>query len=104
MKKIIIAFILIFSLSFFYGCNTNEKELSGSYVAVGIKYLPDGQIVQSIELKTNLIECFAEHEKSAFIRGVCDGLEEKRNLFMLGFAVKYLQNQKEEFKIGKGGR
>lgn len=102
MKKIIFAFILIFSLSFFCGCNGGAKDLPNDYVAVGIKYLPDGQIVQNIELKTGLIDCFEGQEKSSFIRNVCKGLEEKRNLFLLSFAVKYLQNQKEEFSIGKG--
>ena len=77
-------------------------HLPENYIAVGIQYLPDGKIVQSFEIKTGIVEILSEQEKNKFSIGVCQGLEEKRNRFMLNFAVKYIQNQKEEYRIGKG--
>ena len=102
MKKIIIAFIFIFSLSFFYGCTSKTEELEHDFVSVQMQYLPNGNISQSFAIKTNFVSQLSDEECVTFSQGVCKALDEKRNRFFLAFAVTYLQNPNEEFKIGKG--
>ena len=89
MKKIILAFIFIFSLSFFYGCIDKREELDNDFIAVQMEYLSNGQISQTFAIKTKIASNLADEEQITFSKNVCKGFEEKRNRFF---------NEKETIK------
>ena len=80
MKKIILAFIFIFSLSFFYGCIDKREELDNDFIAVQMEYLSNGQISQTFAIKTKIASNLADEEQITFSKNVCKS--QKNTLYL----------------------
>lgn len=105
MKKLAIAFILIFSLSFFYGCNEKEFSCGGDVVYSGVRYFQTGEIVQTMGIGVDsekLNDAASLNEKTVFISNLIKQMDLLRQKFILNFAIIYLQNPVDEMKIGQG--
>ena len=94
MKKTIIVFLLIFSLSFFYGCKGSTVDLGGDYIAGSVNFCDNGQISQTLGISVNSkrIDGYAKSGESVqFKTNLAKELEGVRQKFLLNFAVIYLQ-------------
>lgn len=107
MKKIFLAFILIFSLSFLSGCGqTQSVKLDPNYIMLSISQNSNGSTNQAVVIGVNS-DFLREHSKSVqeemiFKQKLIKEVENIRNEFLFSFALTYMNNPKEEFKINQG--
>ena len=107
MKRLFACILLIFSLSFLCGFSTESSSFQkDDYIMLTLDFSANGQIVQSIdfsfdsekinELSTSIKETL--DFKNALIKNI----QTIRNEFLFSFALFYMQNPVEEYKINKG--
>lgn len=107
MKKLILAFILIFSLSFLCGCTQNKSiEIDKNFVMLSLEQKVDSSCKQSIVFGVNS-PFIRENSKSlqeelSFKQNLIKNVDNLRNEFLFSFALIYMQNPIEEFKINQG--
>lgn len=107
MKKIILTIILIISLSFFCGCQKKEEvEIRDNCIILSLSQNPNLTITQSVQYSLNskyLNKVSSSlKEEFDFKRNLNKSLSELRKEFLLSFAIIYVENPQEEFKINKG--
>ncbi len=107
MKKLVLAIILIFSLSFFVGCQKQEKiNISDNFIMVSLEQASNGGMVQSIRFSLNetMIKDISAslQEEVNFRRNLIKQVENIRNEFLFGYALKYVSNPIDEYKINQG--
>ncbi len=109
MKRFILVIILIFSLSFFVGCSDdNNKQTSFSlndYIMLSLSFNSDGTIVQSLDFSVNtkgLEKITTDEEIFTFKSNLIEQLNTIRNEFLFGYALHYVKNPIEEYKINQG--
>ena len=103
MKKILLSLILIFS--FFCGCKKDDFSLKGAFIYSEVASFKDGQIAQVLGISAdsdNLDKIASPSEKVQFIARLTEELNLLRQKFVLQYAVVYLNNPLEQFKIGQG--
>lgn len=107
MKKVILAFILIFSLSFLCGCGRKEEvKIDKNFIMLSIDQNVDGSAKQSVVFGVNS-QFLRENsnniqEELVFKQNLIKNVENLRNEFLFSFALVYMNNPIEEFKINKG--
>lgn len=109
MKRTFLIVLLIFSLSFFTGCS-NESNKSSSlslddFIMLSLSFNIDGSICQSLDFSVNsenLKEIASDEEIFAFKNSLIEEIKNIRNEFLFGYALKYIKNPIEEFKINQG--
>ena len=107
MKKLLLAIILIFSLSFFCGCQkSSEASIGDDYILLSLSQNANLTITQSVQFSLNS-KYINENAKSLkeeveFKRNLTKNLTELRNEFLISFALVYVASPNEEFKINKG--
>lgn len=107
MKRILFIFILIFSFSFLYGFAPKEKiSLYDDYIMLSLDFSFNGQIVQSIDFSVNSKRVREQSnsikEELDFKNQLIKQIEGLRNEFLFSFALTYISQPNEEFKINKG--
>jgi len=106
MKKVLIVFMLIFSLSFFCGCQQNEFDVMKDFVYSGVTFNKDGSVSQSVGLSVNSEKIMSLTNNAditvQFQANLIKNLDLLRQKFLLNFALKYIENPIEKFKIGSG--
>ena len=107
MKKIFLVLILIFSLSFFVGCGqTGEITIGDDYIMLSLEERSDGKIVQSMRFSLNNKKingiALSLKEELDFRRNLIKQVSEIRNEFLFGFALTFISNPCDEYKINQG--
>lgn len=106
MKKLVLVFALMFSLSFFCGCSGETMDFPKQYIFSGIENGSDGKIIQQLSFAVDsaLIGKVASSQKEEleFKRKLIDGVGALRTQFLLNFALIYLNAPQEDCKIGDG--
>ncbi len=107
MKKIVLIFILIFSLSFFCGCEKEkEVEIGDNFIMLSLEQSSKGGMLQSIRFSCNsefLNEVSASmKEELEFRKNLIKEVEAIRNEFLFSYALKYVKNPIEQYKINQG--
>lgn len=107
MKKLILTFILIFSLSFLCGCNNQEEvNVDKNFIMLSIQQNADGSAKQSVVFGVNS-DFLRLHSKSVqeeliFKQNLVKQVEEIRKEFLFSFALTYMKKPVEEYKINQG--
>lgn len=107
MKKIFLSFILIICCVFLCGCGQSKGiKIDDNFIMLTIDTNSDGSVKQSIvfgvnspflqENSQNLQEVFQ------FKQNLQKNIEEIRNEFLFSFALIYMNNPIEEYKINQG--
>lgn len=97
--------MLMFSLSFFCSCDSRQFSLPQNYIFSGLNFAKDGQITQTIGVGVNsayLDKNSMMGESVQFKSNLVQQLGILRQKFLVNYAVVYLQNPLEEYKIGSG--
>ena len=107
MKKLILAFILIFSLSFLCGCGQKtDLNIDKNFIMLSIEQNADGSSKQSVVFGVNsdfLRENLKNvQEELVFKQNLIKNVESLRYEFLFSFATVYINNPIEEYKINKG--
>ncbi len=107
MKKLILIMAIIFSLSFFTGCGQSTLNLNGrDFIMFCLDISSNGRIIQSLDFSVNSdrLDNISEsqEEKLSFIATLTEMVDELRREFLLNFALIYIQNPNEEYKINQG--
>lgn len=107
MKKIVLIFILIFSFSFFYGCNKSPNvAIDQNYILLSIDCGSDGSMCQAVKFGVNsaFINKNAKslQEELDFKNNLIKKVGELRSEFLFTFAIIYLNNPNDLFQINKG--
>ncbi len=108
MKKFALIFILIFSLSFFCtGCQKREEVIiADDYIMLSLHQSSNGGMRQSIKFSLNskrLKEISASmQEELTFRRNLIKEIDKIRNEFLFTYAIKYVSNPIEQYKINQG--
>ncbi len=107
MKKLFLSFILIFSLSFFCGCNkTSSPQIRDNYIMLSLEQSSNGGMTQSIRfgVDSKSINKMASSlkEEITFRRNLIEEVNEIRNEFLFSYAILYVKNPVEEYKINQG--
>lgn len=107
MKRLFVSFMLIFSLSFLCGFSSKSTSVeTEDFIMLSLDFSSNGQIVQSIDFSFN---SEAVNEISSSLKETLDfknalikNIETIRNEFLFSFALTYMANPVEEYKINKG--
>lgn len=107
MKKFLLVFILVFSLSFFCGCSRAQTpQIKDDFVVLGLENFSNGRMVQSLRFSCNGKRFDEKNaplkEKLEFRQNLVDMISEIRNQFLFSFALTYVQNPNDEYKINSG--
>ena len=107
MKKICIVFILIFSLFLFIGNDKDDNfQLDNDYIMLSIAFDGSGSVSQAIDFSVNSKKIKklsnSDEEYFEFVANLVKEVENIRNEFLFSFALKYMQNPIELYKINKG--
>ena len=107
MKRIFIVIAIVFSLSFLFGFSYQpEKQYNSDFIMLSLDFSSNGQIIQSIDFSVNSErlnnESISLKETLDFKNALKKQVESLRNEFLFGFALNYMQNPIEEYKINKG--
>lgn len=108
MKKFALIFILIFSLSFLCGCNNQSQkaQISSNYIMLSISQNADGSSTQSVIFSVNSDFLRKNtnnlQEEFVFKQNLINQVENIRKEFLFSFALTYMANPNEEYKINKG--
>ena len=106
MKKILLVMILIFSLSFFTGCNKQSNIKVDDFIMLSLDISSNGRVIQSIDFSVggDKFKQFdvSEVEKSQFIANLQNEITQIRNEFLMNFTLIYIANPKEEYKLNSG--
>ena len=107
MKRVMICIMLIFSLSFFYGFSPQKTyEKFDDFIMLSLDFSSNGQIVQSIDFSVNSgwvnNEALSIKETIEFRKALTKNIESIRSEFLFSYALLYMQNPNEEYKINKG--
>ena len=107
MKKIFLTFILIFSLSFLGGCGkVNDVEIDKNYIMLSISQNANGTTNQSLAFGVNsdFLRQYSKsiQEEMIFKQNLIKEVETLRNEFLFSFALTYMNNPQEEYKINQG--
>ena len=107
MKKYLIFIVMIFSLFCLVGCNKKENvEIQKSYIMIATKISREGEVVQEISYGVNLplIKSLSKtaSEEISFVSSLTAKLKKLRENYLFKFALRYLENPIEEYKINKG--
>ena len=107
MKKFLLTFILIFSLSFLWGCSQPEEvKIDNHYIMLSLDFNANGRAKQSIVFGLSS-DFLRENSKSLqeellFKQNLIKNVETLRNEFLFSFALKYMSNPIDEYKINQG--
>ncbi|MBE7073510.1 MAG: hypothetical protein E7379_00190 [Clostridiales bacterium] len=105
MKKIILVFTLIFSLSFFVGCQGEDYSIPTSSIMNRLVFSSTGEITQTISFNvdSDYIKSISKKgEDVVFVNNLVKQVDLLRQKFLLSFALVYLDNPIENLKIGQG--
>lgn len=107
MKKFLLTFILIFSLSFFCGCKEKDKvDAIDDFIYSGINITSSGEVCQTFAISVNSEEIesmsSSQAEGTQFKSNLIEIFANLRNQHLISCATTYLKNPKEEYKIGSG--
>lgn len=110
MKKfsiLIVALALFFVFPlFFNGCSPqNEFSCGEDYIFLAVGMTSDGKMKQELSFSLNserLSEYLTKKEEVDFKKSLCENIGGLRNQLLLSFALVYMANPVEEFKIGRG--
>lgn len=107
MKKSILSILLVFTILFLGGCTQQKNvEISDNYIMLSIDQNTKGSTKQSIVFSVNSsflrINSKNIAEELKFKQNLIKNVEELRNEFLFSFALIYMQNPIEEFKINQG--
>jgi len=107
MKKVVLSCFLIFSLLILSACGKIQNvQIDEDYIMLSISQNIDGSATQSIVFSVNS-DFVRDNSKSIqeelkFKQNLIKNVEGIRNEFLLSFAVIYMQNPIEEYKINRG--
>lgn len=108
MKKIFLIVALIFSLFSLSGCSKSHEIddfIAQDFVMLSIDFSSSGQITQSFDFSVNsdrYKETTKQEEIFTFKANLIEELSEIRNEFLLSFALMYIANPNEIYKINTG--
>lgn len=107
MKKYFLSFLLIFCLFVFSGCNKGQQlQIADNYIMLSIDQSNTGQTKQSVVFSVNsnflINNAKTPTEEFSFKQNLIKRVEELRNEFLFSFALVYMQNPIEEYKINQG--
>lgn len=107
MKKCLVFIVLIFSLFCFVGCDKKDNiEIQKNYIMIATRTSREGEVVQEISYGINLplIKSLSKNkeEEISFISTLTTKLKKLRENYLFKFALKYLENPVDEYKINKG--
>ena len=107
MKRILCFVIMIFSLFCFSGCsNKKDFSLENDFIIFSTQFSSKGELIQTINFSVNydkIDEISSKNEeKIGFLSKLIENVDEIRNDFLFSFALKYMKDPKEEFKINQG--
>lgn len=106
MKRVFAGILLIFSLSFLCGFTSKKEEISSDYIMLSLDFSSTGQIRQSLQFsvgskKINEMSLSVK-ETLDFKKRLVEEITMLRNEFLFNFALIYLKNPDEQYKINKG--
>lgn len=107
MKKFALTIILIFSLSFFCACNRQDQvSIGDDFIMLSLEQTSNGGMVQSIRFSLNSKRLnslsSSLQEELTFRKNLIKEVEIIRNEFLFTYAIKYVKNPVDEYKINKG--
>ena len=106
MKKFAIILICFFSLFCLSGCDSNQVEISKDFIMLSLQQNNDGSTKQSLFFSVNS-EYLRENSKNIqeelnFKQNLIKNVDNLRNEFLFSFALIYMNNPQEEYKINQG--
>lgn len=106
MKKYIIIILLIFPLLFLSACDKREIKIDKNFIMLSIEQNANGTSKQSIVFGVNS-DFLRENSKNIqeelqFKQNLLKNVENIRNEFLFSFALIYMQNPVEKYKINQG--
>lgn len=107
MKRIFLVILLIFSLSFSFGFVPKSQALEvDNFIMLSLDFSLNGEIKQSIDFSVNsemlTNESLSVKELLDFRKALIKEVETIRNEFLFSFALVYMKNPVEDYKINKG--